>query len=410
MAFVIEQECPQCAAPLELSETDRILTCPYCDVQSCLFTPDYFRYTLPHKTVRDDIIHVPYLRFRGTVFFCDQESIGHRIVDITQTGIPLRGVPASLGFRPQAMKARFATDKTSGKFFKFTLKAADILMRAAKLSSSSNSGEIIHRAFIGETMSIMYLPVYIEDGGIYDAVLDRPIAELSGTMDDIEKLILKKAPETVSFIPTLCPKCGWTMQGEKDSVALVCRNCDTAWEAGDKKFNNIKTLISSKKADKDNVYLPFWKITARTKGIEINSFADFINATGQPLFVRDEHNSMKMNYWSPAFKIRPKMFLQLSKQFTIMQKNDFETPNPFPSQKLHPVTLPPGEAVQSLKIILASSTIMKKNVIPFLPKIGFKVEEKTLVYIPFRETGYDLINDDLGVSVNRQSLEFGRKL
>ena len=87
MGFIIEQECPQCGAPIELSETDRILSCPYCDVQSYLFFPGYFRYILPHKSPDKEIIYVPYLRFRGSVFYCGETTIGHRIIDITQTGV-----------------------------------------------------------------------------------------------------------------------------------------------------------------------------------------------------------------------------------------------------------------------------------------------------------------------------------
>lgn len=408
MGFIIEQECPQCGATLELTETDRILSCPFCDVQSYLFSPSYFRYILPHKAPEKDIIYVPYLRFKGSVFFCGERSTGHRIIDITQTGIKLSGIPISLGFRPQAMKARFATGETQEKFLRFSLKAVDILTRAAKLSTSGKQG-ILHKAFIGETMSIMYLPVYIEDGKLYDAVLDRPLPGFKEDTVNIDTQLIKKFPETISFIPTLCPKCGWTIKGERDSVVLLCDNCVTAWEVKDKKFINIKMIIS-RKSDDDSVYLPFWKITAKTKGVDIESFADFMRVTNQPVILKNKSDSPPMSYWSTAFKIRPKMFLQLARQFTIIQKNEFDEIDTIPQKGMHPITLPLSEAVQSLKMILASSTITKKNVIPYLPEISFTIGDKILVYLPFRKTQYDLINDDLGVSVNRQSLEFGRKL
>ena len=104
------------------------------------------------------------------------------------------------------------------------------------------------------------------------------------------------------------------------------------------------------------------------------------------------------------------MFLNLARQFTIMQEQEYHGTDSMPSKGIYPVTLPLSEAVQALKMILASSTVMKKHVIPFLPQISFIIEEKTLVYLPFRQTRYDMINDELGVSVNRQSLEFGRTL
>jgi hypothetical protein len=409
MGFIIEHECPQCGAPIELTETDRILSCPFCDVQSYLFSPGYFRYILPHKAPDKEIIYVPYLRFRGSVFYCGETSMGHRIIDITQTGTKLKGIPISLGMRPQAMKARFATDETPGKFMRFSLKAVEILTRAAKLTKTSGKEEILHRAFIGETMSIMYLPVYVEEEKLFDAILNRPLAKLKQGEEAIDPGLIKGMSESVSFIPTICPKCGWTMKGEKDSAVLLCENCVTAWEVKDKKYSNIKMIITGE-PDNDTVYLPFWKITAKTTGIDIKTFADFVKITNQPIIIDESNHSGPMNYWSPAFKIRPKMFLQLSRQFTIMQVNEFDEIDSMPSKGIFPVTLPLTEAIQALKIILASSTIMRRNVIPFLRQINFTIGEKTLVYLPFRQTRYDMINDELEVSVNRQSLEFGRSL
>jgi ssDNA-binding Zn-finger/Zn-ribbon topoisomerase 1 len=409
MGFIIEQECPQCGAPIELSETDRILSCPYCDVQSYLFSNGYFRYLLPHNAPEREITYIPYLRFKGSVFFCGEVSIGYRLIDITRTGVKLNSIPISLGLRPQAMKARFATGETRGKFMKFSLKAIEILTRAAKLTETSEKEEIYHTAFIGETMSIMYLPVYVEGEKLYDAILNRPIGSLKEEDEAIESRLIREINESVSFIPTICPKCGWTMKGERDGVVLLCNNCVTAWEVKDKKYSNIKMIISGK-PDKDTVYLPFWKITAKTKGIDIKTFSDFVHITNQPLITGEEKGSRPMNYWSPAFKIRPKMFLQLARQFTVMQENEFYEMDSMPEKGMFPVTLPLSEAIQALKMILASSTVMRKNVIPFLPRIRFIIEEKALIYLPFRQTRYDMINDELGVSVNRQSLEFGRTL
>ena len=263
-------------------------------------------------------------------------------------------------------------------------------------------------AFIGETMSIIYMPVYMEDEKLYDAILKRPLAVLKNG-DDIESQLIKNFPESVSFIPTLCPKCGWTMKGERDSVVLLCDNCVSAWEVKNKKYANI-TMIISGKPEEDIVYLPFWKITAVTNGIDIKTFADFIRVTNQPMIINEEKHSGNMNYWSPAFKIRPKMFIHLARQFTIIQKNEFDETDSIPANGVFPVTLPLSEAIQALKIILAASTVTKKNVIPFLPGISFTINGKTLVYLPFRKTRFDMINDELGVSINRQSLEFGRML
>ena len=107
MGFTVEQDCPQCGGPIELDETDHLLRCPYCHVKNYLFTPKYFRYLLPLKAPHKEIIYAPYLRFKGNVFYCTGSTVGHRVVDITHVGLPLGGIPASLGLRPQTMKMKF---------------------------------------------------------------------------------------------------------------------------------------------------------------------------------------------------------------------------------------------------------------------------------------------------------------
>lgn len=210
MGFVIEQECLQCGAPLTITETDRLLECPYCDVRSFLYTPSYFRYILPHKAPDRTIIYVPYLRFRGSVLFCSDTKIGHKILDITQAGSSLKGIPVSLGLRPQAMKARFATGETPGRYLKFSLKAIDILTKASKLSSGSNDQDILHRAFVGETMSIMYLPIYLKDNQLFDAVLKRPVSRYIEGFENLEKLMIKNSLRQYPFCQPFAPSAAGT--------------------------------------------------------------------------------------------------------------------------------------------------------------------------------------------------------
>jgi DNA-directed RNA polymerase subunit RPC12/RpoP len=408
MGFIVEQECPQCGAPIELDETDRILLCPYCNVKSFLYTPRYFRYILPNNASDKDIIYAPYLRFKGNVFFCKGMTIGHRIIDITQLGLELNGLPISLGIRPQAMKLRFAIPETNGNFMRFTLKAADILTRAAKLSSGPGKGDILHRAFIGETMSLIYLPLYMRGDRIFDAILNRPIAGYRFDPSGMESLFIKKLHRTMTFIPTLCPLCGWNLNGERDSIVLTCENCGTAWEAMENRFVQVRISIA-RSDNKESLYLPFWKLTAHTRGVDMKSFADFIRLTNQPRIIGHEWKKEDMNFWSPAFKIRPKIFLSLSKQFTVLQEQFKETEE-FTSKKLFPASLPRSEAVQALKIILAHSTVTKKNVLPHLPKISFKINDSTLVYLPFMDTSHELIQEHIGISINKKTLEYGRSL
>lgn len=408
MGFTVEQECPQCGAPIELEETDLLLLCPYCNVKSYLFTPDYFRFVLPHKAPNRDLIYVPYLRFKGNVYFCNDSSLRHRIIDITHSGSPLKGIPASLGLRPQAMKLKFMTPDITGEFLKFTLETSKILDRACRLSSPKSAGQILHRAYIGEVLSLIYLPIFVAEDTLFDAVLNRPITRLRDGKESIDPKAEKNPQWQVKYLATLCPQCGWNLEGERDSVVLICTNCETAWEASKGGFVKIG-LETSPGNGGNNVHLPFWKISATSKGVEINSFADFIRVTNQPRVIQEQWKHQTMSFWSPAFKIRPKVFLNLSRQFTISQKQ-FQTEDKIPENNFHPVTLSRSEAAQALKLTLAGSTLNKKSVFPHLPQIKFHIKNSTLVFLPFRDTGNEMIQQDLGISININTLAFGRYL
>src|SRR4030042_33899 len=149
MGFTVEQECPQCGAPIDLDETDRLILCPYCHVKNYLFTQDYFRFVLPHKAPNQDIIYAPYMRFKGEVYLCEGATIGHSIVDITYQGTIFKQLPISLGLRPQAMKMKFVTPDVHGSFLKCSLRPLDVLANVGKRTSFFSPGRIFHRAYIG---------------------------------------------------------------------------------------------------------------------------------------------------------------------------------------------------------------------------------------------------------------------
>jgi hypothetical protein len=206
----------------------------------------------------------------------------------------------------------------------------------------------------------------------------------------------------------LCPKCGWNLDGNRDSIVLTCQNCDTAWEASEGKFVPV-TYEEVPGEGSDTVYLPFWRISARAQGMPIDSFADFIRVTNQPRVIGKDWENQEMQYWSPAFKIRPKIFLDLSRQMTLSQQR-FESERRIPKKNLFPVTLPRTEAMQSIKLTLAGSAMNKKDVFPMLPGLKFKIKGATLVYLPFTETSHEMIQQHMGTSINKNTLEFGRNL
>jgi len=406
VAYAVEQECPQCGAPIELEESDHLLQCPYCNVKSFLFAHDYYRLVLPHNAPDKEIIYVPYLRFKGNVYSCQGQTIGHRIVDITHLGTSVRGLPISLGLRPQAMKMKFVSKDTVGSFLPSSVGLADVMTRVGK--QVSGSGQLFHRAYIGETVSLIYLPLYIEKETLFDAILNRPIVKLPQGEEGLGSAAMSHAKWRLIFMSTLCPQCGWNLEGERDSVVLTCRNCNTAWEALQERFSRVGLAVVPEEGERI-VYLPFWRTAASATGIEINSFADFIRVTNQPKAVQKEWENQDMSFWCPAFKIAPTIFVRLISQLTITPK-DLKTEEIVPRQGLHPVTMPRSEAAQSIKLTLAGSALTKKTTFPLLPEVDFAVRDSTLVYLPFEDKGHDFVHQRMHLSINKKALGYGRHL
>jgi hypothetical protein len=408
MGFTIEHECPQCGAAIDLDETDHLILCPYCHVKNYLFARDYFRFLLPHKAPDHDIIYAPYIRMKGEVYLCKGTTIRHSIVDITHQGGTYVQLPISLGLRPQAIKMRFATPEVPGSFLQCTLSPSDVLTTMNKRTSVFSPGKLFHRVYIGETYSLIYLPLFVQDKRVCDAVINRPLAKLPDDKDMFPPA--KNAHPTwhITFMATLCPQCGWNLDGEQDSIVLTCSNCDTAWEASDGRFASVAFGVVPGKGDNIN-YLPFWKITACDEGVGINTYGDFIRVTKQPTVMQSGLSDTELSFWIPAFKIRPKIFLRLAKQMTILQKG-WTMKEHIPKKNLYPVTLPQREAVQSLKITLASAVMTKRKFFPLLPDVNFTVIRSHLVYLPFRAMGNDMIEEHLNISINKNTLKYGRYL
>ncbi len=408
MGFTVEQECPQCGAPIDLEETDHLIICPYCNIKNYLFAEDYFRFVLPHKAPNRDILYAPYMRFKGEAFLCEGAAIDHSIVDLTYQGSSFKQLPISLGIRPQAMKMRFVTPDVHGFFLPCSLKPLDVLASVGKRTAARDTDMLFHRTYIGEAFSLIFLPLCVQGDMVFDAVINKPIAQLPDDTVFPPPGGKERLSWQITFMATICPHCGGDLAGERDSVVLNCGNCDTAWEAVDGRLIQVDCRVVPSK-EKDLRYLPFWKLRVRDEGLGINTYADFIRITKQPLVVQRAWEDRELSFWIPAFKIQPKVFLRLASQMTILQK-DLKMEEGTSSRNLYPVTLPRSEAAQGLKITLASSAMDRKELLPLLPQGDFAITESSLIYLPFRSLGPDIIHQETGISINKNTLKYGRYL
>ncbi|MBN1141890.1 MAG: hypothetical protein JXB25_08890 [Deltaproteobacteria bacterium] len=409
MDLRFEHQCSQCGALIRLFETERLLQCRFCGVKSYLSSEAPFHFVLPHQAPPDrELLYVPYLRFRGNVFSCQGNRTDFRFTDITQLGIPFEGLPASLGFRTQALTLKLLDPATPGTFLRPTLKLTDLLNKVSQLGAQSSQLPVYHRAHIGETTSLVFLPLYRQEDQLFDAVINEPALSLRRDQEINPDLATPLDGWRLNVLATVCPVCGWQLEGDKDSVAMVCRNCERVWETSSGRFALTDHVVVPDIGG-EKTHLPFWKITATATGVPIKTFADFIRATHQPRVPLPEWEELPMSFWCPAFKIRPKIFLQLLRTATLAQPS-YRQSERFRQKPLFPVTLPSSEAVQTLKVTLADLSLKKKDIFPLLPKVRFNVVKTTLVYLAFRDTGHELIQPCSQIVINKNSLDFGRKL
>jgi len=425
MVYKIEPECPQCGAPVEMDELDRLLVCPYCEVRSYLYTGDYFRLVMPHNAPGRELIYAPYLRFKGAVYHCQGIQVKHRILDITRNGTGVKRLPPSLGINTQIFKLKFISPKTEGTFIRFDLDRDRIIEEAGnmpdysvinrlrepanKLKVPPLMSRLHHRAFIGETFSIVYLPMYIENDKLFDAVVNRPVLNLNNHIN-ISELYTSNPRWKLGLLPVICPHCGWDLEGARDSNVLTCPNCQSAWAAADNKYTRVK--VYSLPGEGNNMrYLPFWKITATAKSII--SFADYIRRTGciAERDIRSEWENIRMDFWIPAFKINPKIYLNLANRITFSLQGA-ELTEKMPEGNVYPATLPVSEASESIKVVFANavSTRYRKSVYEQLPETVFEREDTALVYLPFTETAMEMIQQQSSVTFFKAALRLGRMM
>ena len=370
------------------------------------------RYVLPMvgNASSAGLLLAPYLRFKGTIYLVTDHGIEHRVIDTTQAANPAPGLPPSLGVRPQAMRLSRINPAAGNLFLPQTLKASAILEKAATVGSLvPQAGEqFFHRAYIGEHLSYIYLPLVIRERGVHDGVTG---ARLVG-LDELDgsDLRSKRYDDTwrVRFLATLCPQCGAGLEGSGDCQVMTCVNCHTAWGLTPERLIGIDWRMQPGDST-TKLFLPFWKVSTHIPALDIYSFADFVERSNQPFLPRAQWRERVMSVWVPAVRLRPKSFLQAGRQATLGQWRLAPTEEKVPPN-LFPVTLPFSEARQAVKLMLAAATASPKRIFPALPHIRLTEVTMQLVYLPFADQGHDWVQPHTGVTIGKNILRFSRSL
>lgn len=415
MELVVAQSCPSCGAEITLAEDARLLRCPYCDVNNYRIERSAPRYLLPARLPAhlppEDILYVPYLRFKGTVYEIREGGVDQRLLDTTRVGIETTDLPASLGLRPQAMRLLPMTAASPGRYVRQGIAGDEAFAEALTVAGLLRRKSLLplyHRAFIGETLSRIYQPCYFQDGVVYDAVVRRPLG--SGEWLSQRKVdSLSSHPDwEPRFLSAHCPHCGEVLEGAGDALVLHCGSCRSLWLEQDGSFRRL-AWATIPHAESNALYLPFWQVTFVTEGQAMRSFGDYLRFTNQPLRVSREHDNLPLSFCIPAFKLNPKAFLQVAAQLTLGQWRLGRETAAFP-EKAHAVNLPAKEAVQAIKTVLAQTTVAKKKRLPLVAEMLVVRPSCRLLYVAFVERGQDYIEERSGATVLDAALRHGRNL
>lgn len=405
-SWEIELQCPQCGAPVTLEETDRLLACSYCHVKLYLWTSGPFCTCLPAlRASGEALFYIPYWRFRGIAFSAIPYEVRHRMVDATLLAYPHRALPHTLGIRPQAMTLRFVSGEIQGRFIKPRMALGEAVMKIQNqfgdLEGSLLGQTPFQRQFIGELGSLIFFPVFIRNRAIVDGILGRVIGPEKDSM--IEEAS-SGTPDhwQVKPLSTLCPNCGNSLLGSRESLILFCKICHIAWNPSSGALQADPFAVLPGKKD-SSVHLPFWRVKPDIKGIVLKSFADLARAANLPKMIRPEWEDQEFYFWIPAFRVHPSLFLRLSRQMTLFQSLE-QTEPVLPDTPFHPVTLSDESAAASLKIHLAHLLSKKREVFPKLDEISVRPVKRSLVFVPFNTNGREWIHPRLGIGLQKKTL------
>ena len=378
-------------------------------MRSCISQKGFPRYYLPcspNVPQEAQVIYLPYWRFKGVRYMCTASGITPRFTDISALAladIPSR-IPFSLGLRSQAIAMKLIRPDSQGKFFRplptaMVLKDKTLGLKPEKIAFKED---------IGETFSLIYSPFYISRQHLVDGITNQALPLEKPITPDIFNLDRVRPGIETHFIAGICPGCGADLEGSGDSLALVCRNCHSLWRAKGKTLAKIK-FSTAAPVHKDDIMLPFWRISADISPISLSSHADLARMANLPLAIPRKWEKKPVHFWSPAFKVRPNIFLRLLGQMTSAQLEPPLSQN-VEDNLYQPVNLPASEAIQTVRITMAALLKPRKEILERLPETNVLPQSVSLIFLPFKSSQHDIIHPDLGISINKKALALSSNL
>lgn len=392
----IDMRCPRCGAPVVLDETECIVQCGFCKTRHVLHTEPFPSYYLEPGTDRpqaSELLYMPYWRLRGMEFrFNGPESVC-RVMDHSCPAVDGTGLPVSLGLRTQTRPLKFIRKGLDGIFT-----APDISKQAALERMFGGDGD---KTYIGEILSLIFMPFYRDRSRMLDGlsgqVLDMAMPDFASD---------KTFPaHSLSFTPCLCPDCGWDLDGRTDSLVLSCKNCTSFRLIREKRLNRLSVVFSGLSPD-PAVLLPFWRLQVGFSRATWSTHADLMRLANVPRQVTRDQEKQSLEFYIPAFRIAPKLFLRLAKQITL-SKPALGRAEKIPKTALYPVTLSLDEGVQAVLSVLRTLVVPKKETLEILKTEKLTLTAFSLAYLSFQASGNDYVQGEAGIGFQKNALHAG---
>lgn len=201
------------------------------------------------------------------------------------------------------------------------------------------------------------------------------------------------------------------MEGERDSLVLIYRNCNSAWACPEETFTPVEFAVMPPPPETKEIacYLPFWRMKPRIEGMELASYADLIRTANLPKAITPAFAAAPLFFWSPAFKVNPALYARWARQMTIFAPGG-DADDRLPRSSLHPVTLPIRDAAEGIVVTLAQMINDKRKFYPKLAGLRVTLEESRLEYHPFTLNRNELLHAAMRVSLDRTALTYGIRL
>lgn len=407
--WLVEERCPQCGGPVSMHEADRILTCAYCKVRLYVLAGTVPKYCLPVKPAPvGEIVMVPYWRVRAHRYRLHSSGIRAAAADCTALACDAPRLPASLGVRAQAVPLRFASPAGQGRFLPITGGSGLVIEHLGRLSrveqaiagldraNGDGPAEAAFESILATATSLVYTPVRVARS-VFDAVLNRRITGIDG--DAWRRAVEGRddPPEAVRFLATLCPECGWQLEGGTDTLVMLCVNCGQGWRAGDARLVPAPFDVLPASGWKPDAHLPFWRAEAQIAP----TWADLVRLANLPRVVQPAWEREPLGFWFPAFDASPEQFLRGAQTLTCARPAwDGPGRSPIPIRACRSVTLPESALDEALAVLLGSLGRARRAPDP-RGNGSVRVHSPRLVYVPVGFNGREYVNPELRLTVQR---------